>query len=108
MSEPYDLIEVIVHSAEYKDTTIPTDDEREQKWREINLPAKDDPLACEYCVRGIKDMQNGKPVYCQCSTGKHKRNEEVQLMQAQETAALIGRVGENIVNFFRNLFGDKN
>ena len=53
MSEPYELIEVIVHSAEYQDPTIPTDDEREQKWREINLPAKDDPLACEYCVRGI-------------------------------------------------------
>ena len=42
MSEPYELIEVIVHSAEYQDPTIPTDDEREQKWREINLPAKDD------------------------------------------------------------------
>ncbi len=108
MSEPYELIEVIVHSAEYQDPTIPTDDEREQKWREINLPAKDDPLACEHCVRGIKDMQNGTPVYCQCSIGKQKRGEEVELMRAQETAALIARVGENIVHFFRNLFGDKN
>ena len=108
MGEPYEQIEVIVHSAEYQAPPIPTADELEQKWREINLPAKDDPLACEYCVRGIKDMQNGKPVYCLCSTGKQKRDEEVQFMRAQETAALIGRVGENIVNFFRNLFGDKN
>ena len=30
MSEPYELIKVVVHSAEYQDPTIPTDDEREQ------------------------------------------------------------------------------
>lgn len=94
-----ELIEVVIHSAEYEDPTIPSEDAREQKWREINLSPKNDPLACEYCIRGIKDMENGLPIYCQCITGKQQRS---------KTPPLIAKIGENIVHFFRNLFSDKN
>jgi len=97
MSEPYELIKVVVHSAEYQDPTIPTNNEREHQWKRINTPPKNNPLACEHCIRGIKDVENGQPVYCECTTGK-----------CRQEPPLIARIGENIVHFFRNLFSDKN
>jgi hypothetical protein len=98
MSDPYELVEVVVHSAEYKDPTIPTDNEREQQWRLINTQAN--PLACEYCIRGIKDIENGQPIYCQCTAGKKQKQQQVP--------PVLARIGENIIHFFRNLFSDKN
>jgi hypothetical protein len=104
MSDPYELVEVVVHSAEYQDPTIPTNNEREQHWRHINThtttAAAPSPLACEYCIRGIKDIENGQPIYCQCPAGKKQKQQQITPVLAQ--------IGENIIHFFRNLFSDKN
>ena len=63
-NEPYELIEVIIHSDEQM--RLPTDEERMETWGKINKVN----CECSQCVWGIKDMEAGIPIYCECFYGR--------------------------------------
>ena len=97
MDPTTELIEVVVHSAEYRDPTIPTDDEREDVWIEINKKEKvwekkewqNTKFGCEQCCYG--NMEEGKPHSCSCF---------------REEPPMLAALGEKVVWFFRRLFTD--
>jgi len=98
MDPTTELIEVVVHSAEYCDSTIPTDEEREEAWIQINIKEKvlekkmwqNTKFGCERCC--WENIEEGKPHSCSCFI--------------KEEMPVLAALGEKVVGFFRRLFTD--